>query len=350
MIKKITVNNESVWSYDVTINGKRIRKSSKKWNRKQAAEAERKAVLDAGSVSKLTFKELSNIYFEHKSKEIKESSYRRLYNTAKNHIVPYFGDMVVNEISSNEIEKWQNDLLTKTFKGKPYSNNTLNDTQTLFRSILEWGYTYNYIDRNPFKTKNIQRKTEYKKSMVVWSKEQFDEFISNVDDTLYNALFRTLYCGGLRKGELIALTIGDYNGRGVQITKTYDEHNHITTPPKTQNSYRFVALNKSTCEAIDEMLKSYPRIKEWNECVLFGFYKHLSSTTLDRMRDKYLEGTNLPYITIHGFRHSCCSHLLMKGYSAKEVSEYLGNTEEMVTRTYSHLLKDRKSEMASSFD
>lgn len=349
-IKKIIVNGELCWSYDVMINGHRLRKASKKWSRKQAAEEERLAILNYGQSEKITFGELANIYFKHKKAEIKESSYRRLFNSCKNHILPFFSEMVVNDLTNKDIERWQNELLGKTFKGKLYSNNTIADTQTLLRSILEWGYIYNYTARNPFKSKNVHRKTEFKKEMVCWSKEQFDEFIQNVDDPLYNAVFRLLFCGGLRKGEMMALNIEDYDGKGVTVSKTYDEHNHVTTPPKTSNSYRYVSLNKATCSAIDELIATYPKTKDFGKQPLFGFYRHLSSTSLDRARDKYLALTDLPYITIHGFRHSCCSHLLQQGYRAKEVSDYLGNTEEMVTRTYSHLIQNRKAEMAATFE
>lgn len=71
-IKKIIVNGELCWSYDVMINGHRLRKASKKWSRKQAAEEERLAILNYGQSEKITFGELANIYFKHKKAEIKD--------------------------------------------------------------------------------------------------------------------------------------------------------------------------------------------------------------------------------------------------------------------------------------
>ena len=115
----------------------------------------------------------------------------------------------------------------------------------------------------------------------------FYQFIKVVDNPIHNALFRTLYCGGLRRGELIALTVGDYDGKGVKINKTYDEHNHTVTPPKTFNSNRYVRLNKETCDAIDNMLKLYPDIQERNEMWLFGFDKRPAAQNLKRWKDNY---------------------------------------------------------------
>jgi integrase len=51
------------------------------------------------------------------------------------------------------------------------------------------------------------------------------------------------------------------------------------------------------------------------------------------------EAAGLPWVTFHGFRHTCASLLFDAGRNVKQVSEWLGHTDPSFTlRTYVHLM------------
>ena len=73
------------------------------------------------------------------------------------------------------------------------------------------------------------------------TQEEFDAFIECVKDKpLSYYAFRTMFWTGVRVGELLALTLKDFNAeeRTLSITKSYQriEGRDVITEPKTQNS------------------------------------------------------------------------------------------------------------------
>ncbi|MBQ7243021.1 MAG: tyrosine-type recombinase/integrase, partial [Bacilli bacterium] len=101
-------------------------------------------------------------------------------------------------------------------------------------------------------------------------------------------------------------------------------------------------------------LESLPRESEW--CFPKGKRCQSKNTEVighsevRRRVDKYLEKAGLPHMKVHGFRHSCVSYLLSKGMSYRTVARWVGDTEQVVLQTYSHLLPDEKDEIAKFID
>lgn len=348
-VKKVIKHGKTCWQFDVVVDGKRIRKMSSSWNRKQCLEAERAFLADSGAVQDLTYNELFGRYMSHMRLQMKPSTIRKHADTNRNHIAPYFDNKRISKISKADILAWQDDLLSKTYHGHLYSNNMLKDIQSLFHATLQFGVECELIDKNPFKFKRVTR-VEKKEELVVWSPDQFEQFAANITDPTHIAVFRTLYYGGLRKGELIALNVEDFDGNGVHISKTYDRYNSEVTAPKTANSYRYVELDKKTCDAIKHLISLYPAVPEIQRLPLFGYDHRVSPTSLERWKNDYLKQTDLPFLTLHGFRHSHASYLLEKGIRTRDVALRLGNTEEMVIKRYSHILNRSQSHITALFD
>jgi integrase len=71
---------------------------------------------------------------------------------------------------------------------------------------------------------------------------------------------------------------------------------------------------------------------------LFGGKEPIPETSLRRAFNKYMS-TSKKRITPHGFRHSYVSMLIHIGCTTKTVAELIGDTEEQVIKTYSHLYR-----------
>ena len=60
-----------------------------------------------------------------------------------------------------------------------------------------------------------------------------------------------------------------------------------------------------------------------------------------------LKRYNLPEIRFHDLRHSCASILLSKGFTLKDVQEWLGHADtKMTANVYGHLDMSRKNAIA----
>ena len=64
---------------------------------------------------------------------------------------------------------------------------------------------------------------------------------------------------------------------------------------------------------------------------------------------KILKQHNLPYIRFHDMRHTCASILLSKGWTLKDIQEWLGHSDITITANiYTHIDITRKQELAKN--
>lgn len=62
-----------------------------------------------------------------------------------------------------------------------------------------------------------------------------------------------------------------------------------------------------------------------------------------------LVNNGLPVIRFHDLRHSCASLLLSKGFTLKDIQEWLGHSDiEVTANIYTHLDQERKKSIMSS--
>ena len=99
--------------------------------------------------------------------------------------------------------------------------------------------------------------------MQFWTKEEYQRFAEAVmDKPMSYYAFEMLYWCGIREGELLALTPGDFNFKAgtVSINKSYQRlHGEdVITTPKTKKSIRTIKMPKFLCEEMQE----YVALKE----------------------------------------------------------------------------------------
>lgn len=92
-------------------------------------------------------------------------------------------------------------------------------------------------------------------------------------------------------------------------------------------------------------MKDYSRFgRETVESIGVGLTTCKSASELARNIGVDVSGL-IKHIKIHGFRHSCVSYLLSQGMSYRTVARWVGDTEEVVLQTYSHLIPDEKDQI-----
>ena len=77
---------------------------------------------------------------------------------------------------------------------------------------------------------------------------------------------------------------------------------------------------------------------------VFGNIKYISPTTLKRYLYHYIEIAKVKKITPHGFRHSHVSLLINLGCDSRDVAERVGDTIQMIEKTYYHMFPTKKKE------
>ena len=71
--------------------------------------------------------------------------------------------------------------------------------------------------------------------------------------------------------------------------------------------------------------------------------KPYSPDFITRKFNRMLVNNELPVIRFHDLRHSCASLMLSKGFTLKDIQEWLGHSDiEVTANIYTHLDQERK--------
>lgn len=208
----------------------------------------------------MTFKSFVEHYTEDMKSRVKENTWATKEHIIRTKLLPFFGKLRMNQITPQQIIKWQNELINyKDEEGKPFSPVYLKSIQNQISAIFNHAVRYYNLKENPCKKAGGMGKKK-NREMLFWTKEEYLKFAEAVmDKPLSYYAFEMLYWTGIREGELLALTPADFDfeKRTVTISKSYQRLNgqDLITTPKTEKSNRTIALPKFLCDEIQDYLK-----------------------------------------------------------------------------------------------
>ena len=239
---------------DYTGKVKQKRKRGFKLQR-EAKEWERSFLEQTSRTLNMKFEQFIELYNQDLSHRLKPKTlYTKKYIIQK-HIIPYFKDKNMNEISAMDIRTWQNYLIANY----NYSESYLKKINGIFNAIFNYASKYYDLKDNPcLIAGSIGKNTNKKK--IIYTQEQVDHLLSNVFDYTDYTIFSILYYTGMRKGELFALTKKDIdlNNGTININKSCQriEKKYVITSPKTQNSVRKVDIPQFLVKIIKKYYSS----------------------------------------------------------------------------------------------
>lgn len=290
----------------------------------------------------MKFGDLVELYMEDCKVRLKPTTYKGKEAVLTTHILPYFQHLKINEIQPMTIRKWQTELMSN---GKNYKPTYLRTVNSQLSAVLNFAVKYYSLPSNPVhKSGSIGKK----KSGIeqIWTPEEFKIFDEAISDKLPSkVMFNLLYWSGMRSGEMLALSLADFDFEvhTVSITKNYArvDGEDLFLEPKTPKSNRKITLPPFVCDLVKDYAdKLYGYVPSDR---LFETTKHYLKNEMDRGCKK----TGLKTIRIHDLRHSHASLLIELGFAPLLISERLGH--ESVTTTleiYSHLYPTKHGEVA----
>lgn len=322
--------------------GNRKRKKKEGFARKKdAQEYERSFKLKQSGSCDMTFRQMTDLYLSDCKIRQKPTSYAVKENAINKHILPFFGDMPVNTVTVAHVRQWQNQLL----QSNKYSQNFLHSVNGYLSAIFNHAMKFYGLPKNP--SKECGKIQEKRPELHFWTLEQFNQFMQTVDgDYPACTMFLLLFWTGMRLGELLALTLNDFDfeKHTVKINKTYHrfQKEDLILPPKTERSNRLVTLPTF----LEDEVKAYT-------LKLYGYTpsERLFPLSKDFLAPRLKAGAQalgLPKIRVHDLRHSHASLLIHLGFSPLLIQERLGHENiETTLNTYSHLYPTQQDELAA---
>ena len=296
---------------------------------REAKEWERLFLEQYAKNPDITFESLYEKYKTFITPRIRESTAKARFYMLDSHVLPFFKNRVVSEITPADIAAWQTEMLNKGL-----SDSYMHSANTYLKAIFTYAVEYLGLSKNPCKRSIGTTKT---KKINFWTPEEYAIFSKAVSDNPeYFVIFEILYYTGMRIGELLALTLNDidFKNNQININKTYYriKGKDLINPPKTPNSERVVDIPEFLTEEITDYVRRL--YKPDPEARLFTKQLQYVRNVLKNR----IEKTGLKEIRVHDLRHSHASTLINLGANPILVAERLGHESPSITmNTYSHL-------------
>ncbi len=326
--------------YTDSFGNKKPKKKEGFKTKREALEWERDFLNKCKTDVNITFSNLVDNYLEDCKVRLKPTTFEGKKYMINSKILPYFGSMPICEIDSLTIRRWQNEIISDKNGFKPTYQKVIHNQVS---AIFNYAVKYYKLSTNPARIcGSIGKKNA--DDMQFWTIDEFKQFIKSAEgDIIAKTIFNLLFFSGIREGELLALTLNDFDfdNNTVSISKTYAKVNgrDIIQDPKTPKSKRTVSLPTPIMEMIQNYAKSQYGILSSDR--LFN----VSKNYLQRARTKYCKLSGVKRIRIHDLRHSYASMLINLGVSPLEIQERLGHENiETTLNTYSHLYPNKHQE------
>lgn len=345
----VTKNKKGLWDvqfYYKDYRGKNIKKHKRNFNtKKEAVQWAEKFIVQQSHNLDMDFASFWKLYRDDMKERLRENTIRTKDYVVELKILPYFGQKKMSDITAADIRCWQNSIMKER-----YSQTYLKTINNQLSAIFNYAVRYYDLTKNPCTQAGSMGKGKAEE-MKFWTQEEFEIFIEFVKDKpISYYAFLTLYWTGIRLGELLALSLADFDAeeKTLSITKSYQRINgkDVITEPKTAKGKRVITLPDFLVLELEEYIKRLYGMMPDDR--LFSITK----SYLEREMMRGVELSGVKKIRLHDLRHSHASLLISKlGAQPNLVAARLGHEKIQTTlSTYSHLYPNQNRDLADQLN
>lgn len=310
--------------------GFKLEREAKSWAANELPKVIKQLESRKTLAESMTMGQLIDEYLEDADldENIRETTMKTKISNINTHILPYFKDMVVHDLTSRDIKDWQKEFKKKKKKdGSSYAPTYLRTVENQLSAILNYAVQYYELSKNPIAKRMGSKDAP---EAAIWEVDEYRKFQKQIEGKPeYYYAFEVFFWTGVRLGELLAITPNDidFERKTLNIDKAMVllDGELVEGPPKNIPSYRKIALPDFLVDELKEYLDSiqiYSRSMRMFE---------LSKTRIRETINKYSKLAGIHRIKPHGLRHSHASLL-----------EQLGVPPTALKRRIGHATKDKK--------
>lgn len=300
------------------------------------------------------------------STTVKQSTLHKTETLFRLHILPYFGDYIIDKMQTKHIDPWIAKYSKTHVNFKSY-HNYLRDLINFAKP--RYNLSDNPCDYTRFPTQGVKK---VKKVEAIWVKNQLKEFleyIKNNESKKWYAFFRLLAYSGMRRGEILALEWSDLDFKNKTLsisksrkrvgTKNLKDYKgsaksiEVTGNTKTGDD-RVITLDVETMKILQEWKVEQSKFYGINK-IMFTNSKNdyiIDSTPL-KILNRSIKDLNLPKINIHRFRHIHTTMIILANKnrnSLPAIMDRLGHSDITTTiNIYNHIMGEEKVDIVTNY-
>jgi integrase/recombinase XerD len=215
------------------------------------------------------------------------------------------------------------------------------------RSFFSWAYRNNFILYNPASDLELP-KGESRLPRNVLSQREAEIILSKPDTTTLigirdKAILETFYSTGVRKFELLNLTIDDVNFTRETLTVRKGKWGNDRVVPLGKRAlYWLERYLKEVCPYLVKKISSSLVVKKSVKLFIGRWGEPLSGDRLGKIVADYIRKARIDKkASCHIFRHSMATHMLENGADVRYVQQMLGHVSIETTKIYTHVAIDK---------
>ena len=313
---------------------------------RDAKEWEAQFALQRKADPNMTLESFFEMYSQDVKPTLKLNTWKTKESYIRSKVLPYLGKRKMSEITPKDIKDWQNTIrqLPGSKRGSTIAPGTLKTIHGELSALFNHACKYYGLSENPARLAGGMGE-ESVREMQFWMQDEYKRFSEAVmDKPLSYYAFEILYWCGIREGELLALTLEDFDltRKTLRINKSYQriDREDVVTSPKTKCSNRVISLPDFLVDEIRDFRQQYYDLKPTDR--MFPITKKYLYNEMVRG----CRASGVKKIRVHDLRHSHVSLLIDMGFTALAIGKRVGHTSQKITERYSHLFPNRQEEMA----
>jgi len=296
-------------------------------------------------------------WLEEHGADLSPTTLRRYEGIVNSHILDSaIAGVPIVELTADDFRGWLRHVRAKPGRrDRQLSPRTVRHCYRLASVVLNDAVRRGILDRSPLTGVHVPVVRANPDETRAWTVEEVGTFMKTLDSssaanaTTWQNVWGLLLATGLRRGELVGLRWSDidFDAQTLTVRRTRLAGLTNPAPPKTKGAARTVPLSSEALgflRPLRAQQEASRRIlgSDWPDTGFVvvlpdGGIPHPDSVT-KRFRED-CDRSGVPYISVHGLRHTFATLALAAGVPAHIVSRALGHHSVAFTlATYSHVL------------
>jgi len=264
---------------------------------------------------------------------------------AKKYICPVIGQVELQKLSTAHVQGLYTQMQEVGLGPK-----TIDNCHRCLRAALNKAVKWGNLVHNP--AVNADAPRPVKRELLTWDVGTFQKFFHAAENSPYKKFYHLAALTGMRRSELCGLKWDVINVESgeLRVVRTLQRivgMRLVEGQPKTERSRRTIALSGGAIG----LLKDIRADQSEKRLILGPIWKGtghvftcedgspISGERVSREFARIVRENKLPYLTLHGLRHTAASMMIAGGIHARTIADVLGHSSIVTTMdVYGHLM------------